>query len=115
MSETTTTNTWTQGENALRNRNTPPPRGIPHFKILSGRAKVYDENGEQIATADSEGDAARIVTALRRVNSYDALREALRTCQAELITLIPRVTPNVAENLRLAAQKAKEALAAAGE
>lgn len=52
--------------------------GIAHYKVISGRAKVYDENCEQIASADSIADAERIVKALRRDAAFDALVDALQ-------------------------------------
>lgn len=57
-------------------------KGIVHYKEITGRFKIYNENGEQIATADSRGDAERIVTALRRAGSFDALVDALQQAHA---------------------------------
>jgi hypothetical protein len=51
---------------------------VAHYRMITGRAKVYDANNQQIATADSEEDAARIVIALRRSNSFEQMRDAIR-------------------------------------
>lgn len=53
-------------------------KGIPHYKVVTGRYKIYNGDGELIAGALTQHDAEIIVKALRRENGWEAMRSAIK-------------------------------------